>query len=320
MTKFWERTASSLSNRLFAAGGSALVFWAWALTVWSIRQGGWSYARVTLQPLFEQQAVAPLLALIVAVVVIVSASSLVVERLTLPVLRLLEGYWPRLAQRVRKWLVERWQAKLESLSSSLEDDADSPVRLTSAEVRMWRFPTGEDVMPTRIGNIIRGGERRPWYWYGLDAVIVWPQLWLILPKQARSDLTQSREQLDRAVSAFTWALISCVFAVVWLPALFIGAATAWAIWRWWVPNAAENYAILLTAVFDTHRFSLYDTLHYPRPSGPAEESALGKALTRSLWSDLASAPSTYTAEMPSTGGSRQSIAESAEAVSVPEVV
>jgi hypothetical protein len=290
MTKFWEESASALSARLFAAGGSALVFWVWAFTVWSIQQGGWRYVRGTVQTLLEQQNLAPVVALVVGVVVVVWTSSLIVERLTVPVLRLLEGYWPSIADPLRNLLVKHWQKRVDALSDPPAGGAEPQVRLTAAQVRMWRFPAGVDVMPTRIGNIIRGGERRPAYWYGLDAVIVWPQLWLILPLQARNDLTQVRQQLDRSVAAFTWTVIACGLGLVWPPAGLGGLAAAWVIWRWWIPNAAQDYATLVSAVFDTQRFALYDTLHYARPTSPANEKAHGEALTRSLWSDLARAP------------------------------
>jgi len=305
MTKFWEATASSLSQRLFAAGGSALVFWVWVFTVWSIRRGGWSYMRDSVQPVFAQQDIAPLLALVVAVVVVVWTSSLIVDRVTLAVLRLLEGYWPRIANPLRRKLVAHWQKKVDAIGVLPAGDLASPVRLSTARTQMWRFPTGEDVMPTRIGNIIRGGERRPAYWYGLDAIVVWPQLWLVLPEQVRADLTVARQQLDRSVAGFVWAVIACGLGFEWWPAVIPGILVALAIWRWWIPATAQDYATLISAVFDTHRFDLYDTLHYPRPTRPAQEQAAGEALTRSLWSDLSSAPAAkYTAASAKTDRSR----------------
>lgn len=65
-------------------------------------------------------------------------------------------------------------------------------------VKLRQFPIlREEVMPTRIGNTIRAGETRPWHWYGLDTVIVWPQLWLVLPQRVCGDVTTARRQLAR---------------------------------------------------------------------------------------------------------------------------
>lgn len=295
MITFWEQGATSLSARLFSAGGAALVFWLWAVTVWSIPRGGWPYLQGVLRPLFEADHATLLLAVLIALVVIVWTSSLVVERLTLPVLRLLEGYWPSLLDSRRDKMIGRWQKKLDALST-LPADASTPAVPTTAQVRVQRFPLDEDLMPTRIGNILRGGERHPAYWYGLDAVIVWPHLWLLLPAQMRGDLAHARSQLNRAVAAFIWAVLACGFVFVWPWSAIVGAATAWVIWRWWIPHAAENYATLIVAVFDTHRFALYDALRYPRPKGPALEKKLGEALTTSLWSSLHKAPPRYTTD------------------------
>lgn len=294
MMKFWEVTASSLATRLLAASGAAVVFWLWVIAVWSIRQGGWTYVESTLQPLLEAERVAPLLALVVSTVIVVCASCLLIGRLTLPTLRLLEGYWPSIAEPLRSYRVRHWQQRLNELGD-LPDNSATSTSLTTTQVQMWRFPIDADVMPTRVGNIIRGGERRPFYWYGLDAVIVWPQLWLVLPERVRADVTHAREQLDRAVAALIWALLSCGLATLWPWAAIVSIIGAWTIWRWWIPAAAESYAIIVGAVFDTHRLDLYDALHYPRPSSTAVEKDLGRALTRSLWSDLGDHPRIYTA-------------------------
>ncbi len=262
MTRFWEDTHSALSNRLFAAGESGLVFWVWAFTVWSIHRGGWSYVKDTLSPLMDDNGVAAVLSVMVVAVIAVSASSLIVDRLTLPVLRLLEGYWPDAAHGLRAKRIARWQEesrKLEEVPPAAESSAHDEV---AASVALRRFPPHSEVMPTRLGNIIRAGERRPATWYGLDAVIVWPQFWLVLPEHPRADLSTARSEL----------------------------------WRWWIPAAASTYATLVSAVFDTHRFNLYDALHYPRPTTPKDEPSRGKALTRSLWDDPSQAPEAYAAD------------------------
>ena len=292
MIKFWEQAATSLSARLFSVGGAALVFWVWAVTVWSISRGGWPYLQGVLRPLFEADNATTLLVALIALVIVVWTSSIIVERLTVPVLRLLEGYWPAVVNSLRDRMIRGWRKNLDELSI-LPATGSEPSALTTAQVRVQRFPLDEDLMPTRIGNILRGGERHPTYWYGLDAVIVWPHLWLLLPAQVRGDLAQARSQLDHAVAAFIWAAIACGLVLVWPWSVVISAATAWVIWRWWIPNAAENYATLVIATFDTHRFDLYDALHYPRPKTPTQEKNLGIALSRSLWSSLETAPPKY---------------------------
>lgn len=290
---FWSATGSALSARLLASAGPTSVFWVWAFAVWSIPRGGWSHVERTLHPLLVGTGTAALLGVAVVALVVVTTSHLLVGRLTMPVLRLLEGYWPAVLGALRERRVTRWQAKAQELTTpSLPG---KPARYTPAvaSAKLRAFPPHPQVMPTRIGNIVRAGERRPATWYGLDAVIVWPQLWLVLPEQPRADLVAARGALDRTVTAFVWALLSCGLSLVWPPAALIGAGVAVTIWRWWIPAAATNYATLVGAVFDTHRIALYDALRYPRPPTPADEPALGRALTRSLWDDPSQAPSAY---------------------------
>ncbi len=295
MTKFWEETGTALSKRLFASGGAGLVFWTWAVAMWAIHQGGWRYVQDTVRALTSDTGLATLLATSIIAIIVLSASSLVVERLTLPVLRLLEGYWPRLVNRLWTKRIARWHRKVQELQTLPPAPEATTDAIAAASAALRRFPPDDQLMPTRIGNIIRAGERRPATWYGLDAVIVWPQLWLVLPEQPRSDLTTARTQLNNAVTAWTWAVLSCVLGFLWLPALVVGLVVAFAIWRWWVPAAADTYATLVSAVFDTHRFALYDALHYPRPTTSADEPRLGRALTHSLWDDPSQAPTTYAA-------------------------
>ncbi len=291
MVSFWAATGPALSKRLFAAGGSGLVFWVWAGVAWSMHQGGWGYLQSTMAPLLSDRALVRLLAVVITAVVVVSVSALLVERLTMPVLRALEGYWPRLAQKLRDRRVEHWQRELEQLKKPPDGESPSP----NVGVKLRQFPIRhEEVMPTRIGNIIRAGETRPWHWYGLDTVIVWPQLWLVLPERVRGDVTAARRQLDTAVSSLIWATASCALAVLWWPALVVGLVVAAAIWWWRCPAAATVYATVISAVIDTHRFDLYDALHHPRPVGPGTEPEHGRALTASLWFDPTAAPSSYT--------------------------
>lgn len=292
MTKLWEETGSALATRLFASSGVALVFWVWAFVAWCMRQDGWSYFHEMVSRLTSDPGLAPLLAVAVAATVVIATSSLVVERLTLPVLRVLEGYWPRPLARLRSRRIEDWHKHIQDLAH-LPPGAGRD-QVVAASVQLRNFPPDGDLLPTRIGNIIRAGERRPASWYGLDAVILWPHLWLVLPEQARGDLTNARGQLDRAVTAFTWAVLSCLLGLLWWPAALVGLVVAIAILRWWIPAAASTYATLISAVFDTHRFLLYDALNYPRPAKPVDEPALGRKLTRSLWDDPSQAPLTFT--------------------------
>jgi hypothetical protein len=149
-------------------------------------------------------------------------------------------------------------------------------------------------MPTRLGNLLRAMEARPGDRYGLDAIVCWPWLWLILPEQARKELTDSRRALDQYAEIWLWSV------------LFFG----WIYFSWWVPlvaiavavlayrgmiTAAVFYGDLVEACYDLHRFDLYASLKWPPPTSPANEPADGAALTKYLSRGLAASSITFTA-------------------------
>jgi len=152
-----------------------------------------------------------------------------------------------------------------------------------ARLETWRGHTPrdeQDLLPTRFGSILRAAETRPRQRYGLDAVLLWPRLWLLLPENVRQDLSVARERLDGLATAWGWGL------------LFLGWTFAWR-WAWviallWMAvvyllllESAQAFADLLVSTFDTQRWQLYEALHRPLPSeSGAAEIAAGQALTR----------------------------------------
>ncbi|NPA26606.1 MAG: hypothetical protein GXO36_03260, partial [Chloroflexi bacterium] len=134
--------------------------------------------------------------------------------------------------------------------------------------------------------------------YGLNAVLVWPRLWLLLPAETREILARAYRDLAAAVRGWGWGL---AFLLVWTP---VTTGLAWCFgrgWAWLGPLAAigvgwvwmqQAYRLavaraavfgeLVRAAFDLHRLQLYDALGWPRPK-PEEEVEAGKRLTAFLW-------------------------------------
>ena len=78
-------------------------------------------------------------------------------------------------------------------------------RLERVRLALHNLPANAaDLMPTQLGNILRAAERRPLIKYGLDAVICWSRLWLLLPEAARKDIKDARADLNNA--ARLWPL------------------------------------------------------------------------------------------------------------------
>ena len=137
-----------------------------------------------------------------------------------------------------------------------------------------------ELLPTRVGNILRAAETRPYHRYGLEAVIVWPRLWLVLPESARQELITARGSVDASVAAAIWGLGLVAFTLAAVGrAVGIAVATAAAVW--WVPARAEVFADLVEGAYDLYRSALYQHLRWPRHPH-AGERRTGSDLTRYL--------------------------------------
>jgi hypothetical protein len=291
--KFWDSIGEKLAERWATVSIPALVFWLGGLLAWLSGHGGFHALKAPADWLGEQPGPTQIVVLIAALLG-VAASGIVVGRLTTPVLRLMEGYWPRFLDFVRRPLVERVQKKADSIRIKFQAVAEpvltgvpSPTPQQQAEyirlTQRWRRLPGQGrYQPTRIGNTLRAGESRPVDKYGLDAVAVWPHLWLLLPETVRSELTAARGSLDAAVGAFIWGVLFVVFTP-WTPwAAVAGLVVAGAAYCVWVPDRAEVYADLVEAAFDLHRGALYTQLRWPMPENPQDERAKGRGLTTYL--------------------------------------
>ena len=287
-TKFWDKLAEGLADswnvKILAP---AAAFWGAGLIAWGWRHGWDSILGVVTKADIVRGA-----ALSIAGLFLLTVSSGLVEWVTLPVLRLMEGYWPwpfeGLRFRLAVWLgrkLQRQHKRWQTLSKEYEAaklgarGMEEYARLDSELVAS--YPETSRLLPTRLGNVLRAAEDYPSVRYGLAISVVWPRLWLVLPDSTRNELSTARQSLDERTRLLIWGLL---FAI-------------WSIWSWWaIPiaigvvavayrgmfGAARVYGDLLRASFDLHRFAMYKSLSWPPPSATTSEVAHGKALTQYL--------------------------------------
>jgi len=209
-------------------------------------------------------------------------------------LRLLEGYgWPGWLARASVALWERLvYARRETRYQSLavrrvQAGAAGLPPLEEGEYalldrRQMYLPCLAQRLPTQLGNTLRAYELRPYEKYGLDALICWPRLWLLLPKHVREELQAARENLDHSVEIWFWgmAFFVWVYFTWWaVPVALLQLLLA----RHWLLDEAANYGELVEAAYDLHRGELYQALRWPLPTGPEQERQSGEALTAYLW-------------------------------------
>jgi predicted 3-demethylubiquinone-9 3-methyltransferase (glyoxalase superfamily) len=172
--------------------------------------------------------------------------------------------------------------------------ADLQTERAAIDWRQHHLPLSGQLMPTRLGNILRAAEQRPREKYGLDAIICWSRLWLLLPDAVKKDIQEARADLNTAARVWLWSLLFClwIFGSVPLPPTWPG--TLWSLWpllglfsAWfaygWAIAAATTYGELIEAAFDLYRHLLYQSIRWNLPADPVAERQDGLKLTEYLW-------------------------------------
>ena len=245
--------------------------------------------------------------IILALLVLVF-SSLIIEAIRFPILRLLEGYWPWLFNYLSQFIVsvrrrsfqrkfdELWRLKALEQKTLGSDPPIEPMksqRLMELETWVHWNPAGPDrLLPTALENILRSRESDPERNYGLDAVVCWPRLSHLFPENVRGDLDEARASLYRLIALCFWGLLFMLWAFLTPWAVAIGLL--WMILAYDMSlQLAMSYGDLLESAFDLHRLSLYDAMGWPRPKNTKEEKALGCQLTEFLWRGTLRKPIIY---------------------------
>ncbi|NEQ34438.1 MAG: hypothetical protein F6K04_26230, partial [Leptolyngbya sp. SIO4C5] len=276
----------------------AFIFWAGGAIVLMQRRG-W---QDTID-WFEQQPEYLRLAMAIAAFLLIAISAVVIQRFDLAVLRFLEGYWPRWLNPLRRWRIaqaakrsrkigDRWQALAQinpaQLTPQQRDD------LAQFDWQQRQMPLPHESMPTQLGNLLRAAERKPKEKYGLDAIICWSRLWLLLPDAAKQDLQAARADLNTAARVWLWSMLFCGWALLslefspsftvnlWALWPLLGLLSAWLAYQWAIA-AAQIYGELIEASFDLYRHLLYESLRWHLPADPNVERRVGAELTEYLW-------------------------------------
>jgi hypothetical protein len=150
--------------------------------------------------------------------------------------------------------------------------------------RFYQFPVrSADVLPTRLGNVLRAAEDYPGddERYGMDAVFYWPRLYLVLLVETRSLVEGHRSGVDRMVllaslAALFPAASTVVLAVTgtpwtaWAVSVVTAAAVGVLAYEGAV-NAATEFGDVIRACFDNYRRTLLEQFGLPLPASLEQE-------------------------------------------------
>ena len=181
-------------------------------------------------------------------------------------------------------LTPEQEVKLTNLTKLVQHRAEQQSKFAQLDWQLMHRPLFSQLMPTRLGNILRAAEQRPLERYGLDAIVCWSRLWLLLPDAVKKDLQEARADLNTAARVWLWSLlfIGWVALGAWWAAP-IGILSALFAYYSWALDAARTYGELIEAAFDLHRHLLYQSLRWNLPADPEVERRVGKELTAYLW-------------------------------------
>jgi hypothetical protein len=146
----------------------------------------------------------------------------------------------------------------------------------------------DDIMPTRLGNVLRKYERQAGSQYGLDAVSVIQQISFVASAERLAYVGDQRQLLDLSVRMCATSIVATLVAVAslwrhgpWLLLALVPYGVAYLSYRGAVVVAHE-YGAAISAMIDLDRFALYDSLRLPYPRDTATERQMNAKLVQIL--------------------------------------
>lgn len=151
------------------------------------------------------------------------------------------------------------------------------------------FPQRPEILPTRLGNVLRAAEMYPYYRYEADLILLWPRLREVVPADSMTEVDGARARMEFLLVLSLWftgfAILVPLAAWVlhtspWI-ALVCAVLSAGGAYCSYLSaiGATAEYGDFLRSVFEMYRFDLLERLRIDAPKNLAQE--------RSRWSELA---------------------------------
>jgi hypothetical protein len=230
-----------------------------------------------------------------------------------PIIRLLEGYGNLNPFCIlSSWQENKFKAQAEPQLNKLARVLDArrrgvPETEEFEEHSVWRatrdFPEALDlVLPTRLGNVMRAYERYSDVVYEIEAIVLWPRLFMIIPEEARDRIRESEGLFHFSINMLLTSIVTLVTCgamiiselyngglsglaniISWSLILVVvfGSFFAWFSW-WTLPEAAIQRGEQVKSTFDLYRGALADALGLELPATEAEERRMWRLVSRRM--------------------------------------
>ena len=171
----------------------------------------------------------------------------------------------------------------EAAQTSLLSELDEAIRIRE------NFPLSNDeIMPTRLGNVLRRAESQAGSQYGLKSLQIVPHLLLIAPSSHVDYVNDQRLQLDLAVRMIfisAAASATTIFFLwpygLWPLTALIPYGLAYLSYRGAIV-AGTHYGSALDTLISLDRFELYKQLHLRLPATLIDEIDTSERITELL--------------------------------------
>jgi len=223
---------------------------------------------------------------------------LVIHPIQFALVQFFEGYWGtgKAAQAIRARRILHYRRLYDSLAAKSTAASTEFERLGKARIdapfrRAQLISVGEEatralnylpmlrdnIMPTRLGNMLRRYESQAGSQYRMSALQAVPHLLLIAPPNQVDYVNDQRSQLDLAVRMTFISIIASATAVfflwpygLWVLIAVIPYILAYLSYRGSVV-AGFHYGAAFDTLINLNRFALYEQLHLPLPADTKAE-------------------------------------------------
>jgi len=230
---------------------------------------------------------------LISFISLVGFSSNILSSQQTRILRFYEGYWNcSLLENIGK----RWyKAKHEKLDQKIDANPSDPCY---QEIYL-RYPPPkqrEQVMPTRLGNILKNLELYPKQRYKIDAVLIWPRLYQLLPESLLQSIAEAKSSLDLmlviswlgGLFAFVSGIYLLIVGAAWwlfLVCFWGGLFVAWLAYQGALASAIL-YAHQIKTAFDLYRHELLKQMRWQLPTDLEDEKKTWDTLCQFLYRNL----------------------------------
>jgi hypothetical protein len=288
-----------------------LAFWALLLWLWRLGRGEWPdalHAWLALGLEAKGLEVAAFLAFsyLTAWLLASRAGAL---------LRLYEGYWDFPGGR---WLADRLRGRHQARLGRLAEALKANPRAPGYEEIYGGYPLPTqpgEVMPTRLGNVLKNAELYARDRYRVNAVLLWPRLFPLLPRPFAELVAEARSGLDFLVLLSALGVAFGATAGVGLLALRApwlltleaagGGLAVAALAYGAAVGQARVYGQLVKSAFDLYRFRVLKQLRLPLPGNPDEEETLWQEVCGFLYTAARAKPGLWAYTAPPTPPGRK---------------